>query len=217
MRIAYEFKKQAEDSDQHLRSFIQDVNNKFKQVTKRESKGQDEIYDEIRLYETQDETNAPESTSTQSLIKAKRKPAQQRKTALVLRSANKTIPTQANLVEILESNSQENEQDVTNMDELIDDVQQLDEDTTETEVVIVDENGIEIIDNYKIDEQSSDMIEYQNQDEYGTNEFPVQIDDDDDDETEIAENVEEVFFEEEEHLYEDEDVSKLDDAFCFYH
>lgn len=33
LRVAYEFKKQAESSDRHLRSFISDVNRKFKQVT----------------------------------------------------------------------------------------------------------------------------------------------------------------------------------------
>lgn len=34
MRIAYSFKKKAEESDKHLRSFILDVNRKFQQVTK---------------------------------------------------------------------------------------------------------------------------------------------------------------------------------------
>lgn len=33
LRVAYEFKKQAEASDQHIRGFIQDVNKKFQQVT----------------------------------------------------------------------------------------------------------------------------------------------------------------------------------------
>lgn len=33
LRIAYDFKKQVEDSDHHLRTFISDVNQKFQQVT----------------------------------------------------------------------------------------------------------------------------------------------------------------------------------------
>lgn len=212
MRVAYEFKKHAEDSDKHLRSFIQDVNNKFKQVTKRDSNNEAEIEDEMRLYDSPDDMNTPDATSAQQLIKGKRRPASQHKkmSAVRISTGNITIPTQANLVEILESNNQENDQYVTNIEELMDDVQvqQLDDESTETEVVIVDENGIELIDNYKIDEQSNDMIEYHHQDEYVTGDTtPILLqEEEDDDEDEVnSESVEEVFFEEEEHL--DDDVS----------
>lgn len=208
MRIAGEFKKQAEDSDKHLRSFIQDVNNKFKQVTKRDSKNEEEIDDDLRIYDSPDDMNIPDATSTQQLTKGKRRSAPQYKKMPMLRTSAgiNTIPTQANLVEILESNNQENDQYATNMDELMEDVQQLDDESAETEVVIVDENGIEIINNFKIDEQSSDSIEYHH--EYVTSDStPIILQPEDDDEEEISEDVEEVFFEEEEHL--DEDVSKF--------
>lgn len=40
LRVAYDFKKQAEASDEHLRTFISDVNQKFQQVTQVETKAE---------------------------------------------------------------------------------------------------------------------------------------------------------------------------------
>lgn len=201
MRIAYEFKKQSEASDKHLRSFIQDVNNKFEQVTKQDQKNDDDIEDEIGIYEMDDlDTSVP--ISTQQVIKGKRKAALQSRTLPIVQvMVNKTISSQASLVEMLESNSQENDQYTTHIDdEIMEDDQQL------NEIVIVDENGIEIMDDYRIDEQSSDTIEYQ-QDDYVTNDMnSMQAQQEEEDEEDVTESVDEVLsFEDEEHL--DDDVS----------
>lgn len=70
LRIAYDFKKQTEESDHHLRTFISDVNQKFKQVTGVDTKKEvvdDELTIDAELLVYEEIGDECQITSVQSL------------------------------------------------------------------------------------------------------------------------------------------------------
>lgn len=213
LRIAYDFKKQTEESDKHIRSFIQDVNNKFKQVTKIESKIDNDLENDIHVYDFNNESTTTSDTfNTQQIGKSTKGRLQVRKSSSMMSSTSTShvnLVTQRTLVEILENNSQGNDPEPS-IEELLEVSHQLDVDPSGREVVIVDEQGIELIDHYKMDEDhGSDLIEYNNQDEYiisDLNQVDDETEETEENEDTAPESVEELFFEDEEHLDEDVNV-----------
>lgn len=69
LRIAYDFKKQTEESDHHLRTFISDVNQKFQQVTGVDPKKEvvdDELANDAELLVYEEICDDSQITSVQS-------------------------------------------------------------------------------------------------------------------------------------------------------
>lgn len=65
LRVSYDFRKQTTASDKHLRTFIQDVNKKFQQVTNVTDDCLDEVFEENNIYLESDLKDSDEKTIEQ--------------------------------------------------------------------------------------------------------------------------------------------------------